>query len=248
DKSLVDLAIREAREALAIDPDSVRALHALAMAHQVSLFLYLAADRKRSLEEAKWACARAIELDHSNALGYALRGMGVWMGGETHRLPEALADVRRGHSINPNDTVVLSYLANLEASIGEYELSIEHSHHVLRLNPRPVRSHMTYNLLGFACFGARRYAEGVSWNLRSINDMPGWVGAYRSLSACLVGSGEIARAKCAFADGQRLSPTFFRKGLEGHSPFAMPQDRQRFHTFLRVAAGLDDPAAADPLR
>ena len=248
DKSLLDLAIREAREALAIDPGSVRALHSLAMAHQVSLFLYLATDRKRSLEEAKWACARAIELDDSNALGYALRGLGVYMGGERHRLPEALADARHAHSINPNDTVVLSYLACLEAATGEHEQSIEHSHQVLRLNPRQVRSHMTYNLLGSACFGARRYAEGASWNLRAINDKPKWVGAYRGLSACLVGAGEIARAKRAFADGQKLSPAFFRMGLEGHSPFALPHDRQRFHTFLRVAAGLDDPVAADSLR
>jgi adenylate cyclase len=248
DKSLLDLALREAREALAIDPDSVRALHALAIAHQVSLGLYLAADRKRSLEEAKWACARAIELDDSNALGYGLRGMAVWTGGETHRLPEALADVRRAHSINPNDTIVLSYLAVLEAAAGGHEHSIEHCHQVLRLNARPVRSHITYNLLGTGYFGVRRYADGVSWNLRSLNDMPRWVGAYRSLSVCLVGAGEIARAKRAFADGQRLSPAFFRMGLEGHSPFALPQDRQRFQTFLRVAAGLDDPVVADPLR
>jgi adenylate cyclase len=248
DKSLLDLAVREAREAVAIDPVSVRALHALAIAHQVSLTLYLAADRKRSLEEAKWACARAIELDDSNALGYGLRGMAVWTGGETHRFPEALADVRRAHSMNPNDTVVLSYLANLEAATGEYEHSIDHSHQILRLNARPIRSHITYNLLGTACFGARRYADGVNWNQRSLNDMPEWVGAYRSLSVCLVGADEIAWAKRAFAEGQRLSPTFFRMGLEGHSPFALPQDRLRFQTFLRVAAGLDDAVAADSLR
>lgn len=248
DKTLLDLAIREAREALAIDPDSVRALHALAMAHQVLLFLYVAADRRRSLEEAKWACARAVELDSSNALGYALRGMGVWMGGEIHRYPEALADVRRAHSINPNDTVVLSYLAALEAGMGEYEHAIELSHQILRLNPRPVRSHMTYSLLGFASFGARRYADGVSWNLRALNDMPRLAGTYASLSACLVGTCEIAKAKRAFADGQRLSPAFFKMRLEGRSPYALPQDRQRFQTFLRVAAGLDDPVVADALR
>jgi tetratricopeptide (TPR) repeat protein len=248
DPALINLSIREAKEALAIDPESVRALHALAMAHQVSLFLHTAVDREQSLQEAAWACARAVELDGTDPLSYALRGMGVWMSGQIHRFPEALADARRAHEMNPNDTVVLSYLASLEAGMGHYECAFQLAQKVLRLNPRPIRSHMTYNLLGYACFGARHYMEGVRWNLRALNDMPGLVGAHASLSACLVGTGEIDEAKRAFAKGRKLSPEYFKMRLEGQSPFARPEDRKRFKTFLRIAAGLDDPSAADTLR
>jgi len=248
DQKLIDLSVREAKEALAIDPNSVRALHALAMAHQQSLFLHSAADRKLSLQEASWACRRALELDGADSRSYALRAMGVWMSGEIDRYPEALADARRAHALNPSDTVALSYLACLEAGMGEHEHAIQLGHQVLRLNPRPIRSHMTYALLGFASFGARRYEEGVRWNLRALNDMSGMVSVYASLATCLVGAGEIDKAKSAFTEGWRLSPKFFKIRLEGQSPYGRPEDRERFRTFLRIAGGLEEASAADSVR
>ena len=107
DRTLIDQSIREAKEALAIDPSSVLALHALALAHGIALFLQMGADREHSLREAMWAAARAIELDGTDPLGYALRGMGVFLGGQLDRYPDALADARRAHEMNPNDTFVL---------------------------------------------------------------------------------------------------------------------------------------------
>ena len=53
------------------------------------------------------AAARAIELDSTDALGYALRGLCVLNGFQVDRYPEALADARRAHEMNPNDVFVL---------------------------------------------------------------------------------------------------------------------------------------------
>ena len=80
-----------------------------------ALFLEMAADREHALREAMWAAARAIELDSTDALGYALRGMGVLHRGQLDRYPEALADARRAHEMNPNDMFVLRILGTLEA-------------------------------------------------------------------------------------------------------------------------------------
>lgn len=248
DRKLIDLSICEATKALTIDPNSVRALHALAIAHQVSVYLHMTVDREHALKEASWAYNRALELDGADPMSYALRAMGVWMSADIHRYPEALADARLAHEMNPNDTVVLSYLACLEAGTGEHDHAIQLSHQILRLNPRQTRGHMTYAVLGMAGFGARRYKDGVGWNLRALNDMPGLVTPYASLAACLVGTGEIDKAKEAFAKGQRLSPGFFRMRLDGQSPYGRREDRHRFTVFLRIAAGLDHPAAADALR
>src|SRR5262245_18881103 len=74
DRTLIEQAIAEARQALAIDPGCVRALHVLARAHGTALFLRLAGDRTRAIEEAHWAASRAVELDRTDALSYALRG------------------------------------------------------------------------------------------------------------------------------------------------------------------------------
>ena len=110
DRTLFDQSIREAKEALAIDPSSVLALHALAIAHGFALLLQMGADREHALREAMWAAARAVELDGTDPLGYAMRGMGVFLGGQLDRYPDALADARRAHEMNPNDTFVLLML------------------------------------------------------------------------------------------------------------------------------------------
>jgi adenylate cyclase len=248
DRTLFDQSIGEAKEALAIDPSSVLALHALAMAHGFALLLQMGADPEHSLREAMWAAARAVELDGTDPLGYAMRGMGVFLGGQLDRYPDALADARRAHEMNPNDTFVLLILGTLETGVGEHERAIEHGQQMLRLNPRQFYSHMTYNLLAFASFGAKQYVEGIGWASRALNDMPRLLFAHLHLATCLIGTGEIDKAKAAFAAGQRLGPKYFRSRLEGTSSLARPEDRTRQRTFLRIAASLEDPSAADALR
>ena len=68
------------------------------------------------------------------------------------------------------------------------------------------------------------------------------------LAICLVGMGEIDKAKAAFTTGQRVSPEFFRTRLKGTPAYARLEDRKRATTFLRIAAGLADPSAAEALR
>lgn len=159
-----------------------------------------------------------------------------------------LADARRAHEMNPNDVFVLWCLAWLEAAVGEHERSIELGYQILRLNPRDSRSHETYHLLGFASFGAKKYSEGISWELRALNDKPGMIQTYGVLASCYVGANDIDKARAVFAVGQRRAPEFFRRRLEGNSFRARPEDHERTIAFLRIAAGLEDPSAADALR
>src|SRR5262249_51921816 len=169
DRTLLDQSIREAKEALAIDPNSVRTLHALALSHESAFCLGLAADLEHALQEAMWATTRAIKLDSADARGYALRALGVMHFAQWDRYPEALADARRAHEMNPNDTFVLRQLGYIEALAGEPERGIEHLHQVMRLNPRDSRSYSTYGLLAAACFVAQRYADGIDWASRALS-------------------------------------------------------------------------------
>jgi adenylate cyclase len=248
DRTLLDQSIREAKEVLAMDPDSVLALHALAFACGASSFLGMAKDREGALREAMSAAARAVELDGTNPLGYALRGFQAYLSLQLERYPDALADARRAHEMNPNDTIVLEILAHLEVGVGEPEQAIEHAQQVLRLSPRQSRSHMTYNLLAYASHGAKQYAKGIEWASRALGDMPRMVSAQANLAVSLVGAGEIDKAKAVFSAGQRLAPEYFRDRLEGTLPLARLEHRRRVQTFLRIAAGLEDPSAAEALR
>jgi adenylate cyclase len=248
DRTLIDLSIRDASEVLTIDPQSVLVLHALALACGVSFFLGMAEDRQGTLRETVSAAARAVELDGTNPRGYALRGFGAYLSLQLERYPDALSDARRAFDMNPNDTFVLEILAHLEVGAGEPEQAIGHAQQVLRLSPRQSRSHMIYNLLAYASHGAKQYAKGIEWASRALSDMPRMVQAQANLAVCLVGAGEIEKAKAVFSAGERLAPEYFRGRLEGSLPLARLEHRRRVQTFLRIAAGLEDPSAAEALR
>ena len=248
DQALIDQSILEARKALSIDPDSILALRALTRAYGFSVFYNMAADREYAIREAMLANARAIEVDANDPLLYAARAMiPIWFT-LLDRYPDALRDAHRAHEMNPNDVYVLRILATVETHVGEYELAIKRLHQILRLTPRDPSSYQTYNQLAFASFGAKRYAEGLDWAARVLNEMPRHLPANGLRALCLVGAGEIEKAKAAFNVAYALAPEFFRIRLEGFSVLGRPEDRQRGMIFYRIAAGLEDPSAADAVR
>jgi TolB-like protein/class 3 adenylate cyclase len=249
DRTVLDQSVREAKEALAIDPSCVRGLHALALAHGSALLWGVAVDREYALQEAMRAVTRAIELDNADARGYALRALTVIHSRQWDRYPEALSDARRAHEMNPNDTVVLRILGVLEASADEPERSIDHLHQVMRLNPRDFHIHHTYQDLAAAYFVARRYSDGLDWASRALRDRPHMLGARAQLVLNFVGLGEIGKAKASFETLQKMASAEYLRGrLEGSWVFGRSEDRRRATTFLRIAAGLEDPSAADALR
>jgi tetratricopeptide (TPR) repeat protein len=248
DRALLEQSIREAKQALAIDPNCVTALHALAWDHGHALFMGWATDREHALQEAMWATTRAIELDSADAHGYALRAGTIIHRQQWDRYAEALADARRAHEMNPNDTTILRILGFLEALAGEPERGIEHLHQVMRLNPRDSHSHHTHNTLATACFGAKRYAEGIDWSSRALRERPNMISAHSIVMLNFVGAGEIGKAKAMFETLQKLAPEYVRSRLEGTWGYGRSADRTRATTFLRIAAGLEDPSSAAALR
>jgi tetratricopeptide (TPR) repeat protein len=199
-------------------------------------------------EQPSGALARAIELDGTDAFGYALRRLAVMVSHQFDRYPAALADARYAHELNPNDPNVLRVLAMLEAGSDDGERAIEHRHQALRLSPRPSRSHELRQLLAYASFVAKRHTEGIGWALRALNDMPLFMPTHANLMMCLVGAGEIDEAKAAFAAGQQPALAFFGVRLDGVSVSARPEDSIRHQLLFRIAAGLEDPGAEEALR
>jgi adenylate cyclase len=242
------LAIREANEALAIDPESTLALMALAWGHAALLFLQFAPDPAHTLQEMRTAAMRAVESDRSNASALALKAVTVMTSLQFEQYPQALADGRRAHEINPNDAFVLLMLVIIEAVGGEPEQAIEHGKLFLRLNPRDTRLHLLFNGLASASFAAKRYEDGIRWALRAIHDMPRMPMPYLLLANCHVGIGEIDKAKAAFATLVRIAPLFAQSRIDGPSSQGRVEDRHRGHIFTRIAAGLEAPSAADGLR
>ena len=55
------------------------------------------------------------------------------------------------------------------------------------------------------------------------------------------------RAKAAFNEARRLGPAFVSRRLAGEFIYRDSEQLRRVTTYLRIAAGLEAPAAADAL-
>ena len=214
-----------------------------------AFFLEMAADREHALRESMWAVTRAIELDAGDAHGYTLRALDVMHRRQWDRYPEALADARRAHEMNPNDTFVLRIFGIFQALAGEPDSGIEHLHQVMRLNPRNPRSSTIYADLGAACFIAKRYAESIDWASRALRETPSMIHSHTQVVVDFVGLGEIGKAKAKFETLRKVaSPEQLRSRLEGMWALGRSEDRRRATIFFRIAAGLEDPSVADEVR
>jgi len=70
-----------------------------------------------------------------------------------------------------------------------------------------------------------------------------------NLVNCYVGANDIAKARAAFVEGRARAPDAFKTRLEsGATLYSRPRDNKRANVFFRIAAGLEDPSAAEALR
>ena len=78
-----------------------------------------------------------------------------------------------------------------------------------------------------------------------------WAESFRPtllVAICQVGLGEIGRARASLETARKLAPEYIENRLAGNSVFRRPEERARAILFTRVAAGLEEPCAADTLR
>jgi adenylate cyclase len=245
---LREQGISEARAALALDPNCVLALHQLAMGLFQEIFVGTAVNRSESWNEALDAAGRAIELDRSGHEGYAMRGMLMGISSRAGSLDQALDDCRHAHELNPNDFACVHALGFIEQVRGNHAKAIDLHLQSLRINPRDPWAFNVYASLAMTCFLAREYSRGLEWGLRAASMAPLEGITHHDLALCYVGLGMVGPAREALQAARRFAPRFIEAAISGRSVFRRPEDRLKYTTFLRIAAGLEDPSAADALR
>ncbi|MFI5002220.1 MAG: adenylate/guanylate cyclase domain-containing protein [Reyranellales bacterium] len=247
DRALRDAAIADARAALAIDPRSTIALGSLAFAQWQHVAFVTAADRQADWQDGMQAATRAIEVDRFYSFGHTLRGMLLVFAPDRDRVDDALASAQRGYELNPHNRGSLTALSFIEIVAGAPESAIEHLLEALRLSPRDPQRQTVLLTLAMACGCAGRYADGVRYAQLGIREAPDFAPLYAHLAVNLVGLGDIAKAKAALDEAVRIAPGQVERSLAGFM-YRKPEHQRRGTTFLRVAAGLEAPAAADSLR
>jgi len=238
-------AIDLAREALALDPQSVVALRALGFAQFQHLYFGTAPVPERSREEGLDAATRAIALDSSDHLGHLWKGMVLYV---SEDYEAGLASIRRAHELNPNDPNVLQCLGWTEASSGNPAQGIEHLTNALRLSPRDFSRYNTLIILGLVAFLARDYQRGVEWSLAALREVPKSAPGHMALTLNYVGLGQLDKAQAGLETLRRLDANFFRSTGASRANFARAEDRERATIFLKVASGKLEPSAAAAVR
>ena len=135
-----------------------------------------------------------------------------------------------------------------EVVAGDSGKGMEYLHRALRTNPRDPAHFNTYHHLASAYFLIADYVKAIEFSLLAISEAPAYAAAYMILAVSEAGSGDLEKAASALETARRLAPEFIQNRLDGGATFRKPEHLKRFTTFLRVAAGLEDPSAADALR
>ncbi len=190
---------------------------------------------------------QAIEIDRNDCAGYALKAMLLTIAPDRQRSAEALPTAQRAYALNPNDMLALVAIAYAEIGAGLTELSAAHLQQAIRLSPRDSLRQAFYLMLAtVACFN-RDYAKGVEYAQLGIAEAPLLPALHAYLAINQVGLGEISKAKEAFDAVRRLAPAWVNAKGSGVE-LGTAEHQRRVATFRRIAAGLEDPSAADPLR
>ena len=246
DPALTEQAIREATAALAIDPNSVQALCALAQAHWQQLYFGSTRDRDAAWRAGHDAASRAIELDPTNEEGYRRKAELCLDTPDGAGVDEALVNARRARDLNPNNSSALNILGLCEVKRGELPAAIEHLTRSLRISPRDPNK--PNSALAFAYFLAKDYAAALDHATVAASEAPSSP-LPRALAAIShVGLNEVERAKAVVDSARRIAPNFLASFLVLTQAFRNPEHRLRLTTFINVACGTEDPAAADAIR
>jgi TolB-like protein/class 3 adenylate cyclase len=184
------------------------------------------ANRDEALRLTRRALAAAR--DDPNVLAYCAYVLAYF--GED--IVAAIALIDRSLELNPSFAVGWWRSGWLRLWAGHPDLAIEHFETGLRLSPR-VRMHDPFLGIGVGHFFARRYDEARSMLLRSMQENPNWVPAYRFLASCYAHMGRLGEARETIERLQTLTDVVVPHAMHWRNP----EHREFYLAGLRLATG-----------
>ena len=127
-------------------------------------------------------------------------------------------------------------------------IGVRHALEAFRLSRRDPNRHHLLVLLSFTYFANQQDAEALEIAQMAVHELPNRPVPYLLIALTQVGLGHVALAKQAFLKLEALAPELVKARLAGQWLTTNPVYLKRALTFLRVAAGLESPEAAEALR
>ena len=170
-----DAAYSLCEQALAIDPNNVRALTELGVKFWLPAVLGLSSDPKGDLERADELESKALALKPDEVLAHSRKG---WVLQAQGRNDEAVAEFERALALNPSNPDGDAGLGWTHLRLGEFDKSVEYLDKAIRLSPYDRAVPYWYGAEAQASFGLKRYDQAIEQFRKVIainpNDIP-WV-------------------------------------------------------------------------
>src|ERR1700722_12194398 len=188
-----DAAYALCEQALAIDPNNVRAMTQLGWKFFQPAQSGVSGDPKGDLERADELVSKALALDPDWTWPHVLKGNIL---GFQARYPEAVAEHERALALDPSNVEAAASLGFDYMRFGEFDKSFEYFDNAIRESPHdPWLAHL-YGGKAFASFGLKRYDRAVEWARKAIavhRDYVQYIHATLVASLALAGDGAEAR-------------------------------------------------------
>jgi TolB-like protein/class 3 adenylate cyclase/Tfp pilus assembly protein PilF len=188
-----DAAYSLCEQALAIDPNNVRALMALGVKFLVPAAFGLSSDPKGDLERADQLESKALALDPDWTWPHDLKGDILRAQG---RAEEAVAEHERALALDPSNVSAAGELGFDYERLGEFDKGVEFFDEAIRESPHDPMLPYWYGSKASATFALKNYDQTIELARRTIAISPNYVPwAHTYLVAALALTGHDAEAR-----------------------------------------------------
>jgi len=219
------------RQATEYDPLYGPALAVAAFVHQVLHVSGWTNDASATRREGVQLARRALQVaaDDPGVLGNVAYALGYF----EEDIDFAIELIDRALALNPSFAQGWYGSGWLRLWAGQPELGISHFETSLRLSPHARRSPI-FMSIGVGYFFARRFDDGATMLLRSLQEHPGFAPTYRFLAACYAHMGRLDDARKIVQRLQAITPLIVPRNA---THWRNPDLRELYLSGLRSAAG-----------
>ena len=224
------IAKRLLEEAISLDPDYSAAHAAIATLHWMTLYLGPTVSQKESMAKGIMAAEKAIELDESNALAYAVRAA-FYTQEEEH--DKAASECERAMILEPNSAFVHSVCGWTYRYAGLHELAIQSFSQAMRLDPIPRSWHFRGLAGCYAFLG--RHEEAIAAGRKGVEVGPTDPLAHVNLAAAYSIAGHTDKARNQALEVPRIDPSFSLQRYANGNKYRKQGDKDMHIKALRKA-------------
>ncbi|MGA8586213.1 MAG: adenylate/guanylate cyclase domain-containing protein, partial [Roseiarcus sp.] len=188
-----DAAFALCEQALAIDPNNVRALMALGAKFWVRAVFHVSGDRKGDLARADELESKAVALDPDWTWTHMQKGAVLRVEG---RPGEAVAEQERALALDPSNVTAAADLGFDHANLGQFDKSLEYLDRAILASPHDRTLRWWYGAKAEADFALKRYDQAIESARRAIAINPDYNAfAHAMLVAALALTDQDAEAR-----------------------------------------------------